>query len=104
MIEPGHFIAIVVDGRREKYSKGVNLDRFADMFVEYGCTQAFNMDGGVSACMVFMGEQLNMHGDVEDISKQRHLPDALGFGFSTQVPTINDPILNDGIDRSGKYK
>jgi hypothetical protein len=104
MIEPGHFIAIVVDGRRDKYSVGVNLDRFADMFLEYGCTDAFNMDGGVSACMVFMGEQLNYHGDVKDISQQRHLPDALGFGFSTQIPTINDPIHNDGIDRTGKYK
>lgn len=103
MIEPGHFIAIVVDGRRLKYSVGVRLDRFADMFLEYGCTDAFNMDGGVSACMIFMGEQLNSHGNIPNDSKQRHMPDAIGIGWSTLLPTIDDPIYNDGIDLSGKY-
>ena len=103
MIEPGHFIAIVVDGRRPKYSVGVRLERYAEMFKEYGCTDAFNMDGGVSACMIFMGEQLNSHGNIPNDSKQRHMPDAIGIGCSTLLPTINDPIYNDGIDLSGKY-
>lgn len=103
MVEPGHLVAIVVDGRRPKYSVGVTLDRYADMFSEYGCTDAFNMDGGVSACMVFMGEQLNSHGNVPNHSKQRHMPDAIGFGYSKLLPLLTDPIYNDGIDVSRKY-
>lgn len=96
--EDGHTVAIVVDGRRPVYSVGVTLNDFAQMFIDHGCTDAFNLDGGVSACMIFMGEQLNIHGNKENISRQRRMPDGLVFGYSESVPTVNDPILNDGID------
>lgn len=98
MVEPGHFVAIVVDGRRSEYSVGVTLTEFARMFKDMGCRNAFNMDGGVSACMIFMGEQLNSHGNVANYSKQRHMPDGVIFGYSEQVPSLEDPIYNDGID------
>lgn len=96
--EDGHTVAIVVDGRRPRYSVGVTLTDFARMFIDCGCTDAFNLDGGVSACMIFMGEQLNHHGNKDDISKQRRMPDGLVFGYSESVPTVDDPIYNDGID------
>ena len=48
--------------------------------------------------MIFMGEQLNSHGNVANYSKQRHMPDGVIFGYSEQVPSLEDPIYNDGID------
>ena len=100
MIEPGHFVAIVVDGRQKEYSYGMRLTAFADLFVKEGCTQAYNLDGGVSACMLFMGEQLNRHGNkrvgtIED-SYQRRIPDGLVWGFSDTVPSEDDPIYHRG--------
>ena len=101
MIEPGHLVVIVVDGRQEDRSMGLNLSNFAAMFEEQGCSEAYNLDGGVSAAMVFMGEQLNTHMNIKDKSKQRNLPDGLMWGYSEQCPSLSDPIYNDGIRTSG---
>ena len=100
-ISPGHYIAIVVDGRQKNYSVGMTIWEFADLFVQYDCTIAYNLDGGLSAGMIFMGEQLNSHsgqriGEKNDISYQRAVPDGLMFGYSEQVPSETDPILNNG--------
>jgi hypothetical protein len=48
-----------------------------------------------------MGEQINTHsgqrmGDKNDVSFQRAVPDGLMFGYSMQVPSVDDPVLNDG--------
>ena len=100
-ISPGHYIAIVVDGRQPGYSLGMPIWDFADLFASYGCTVAYNLDGGLSAAMIFMGEQLNTHsgkrtGSPDDISYQRAVPDGLMFGYSNQVPSEDDPVLNNG--------
>ena len=98
---PGHYLAIVVDGRQPGYSLGLPVWDLADLFASYGCTVAYNLDGGLSAAMIFMGEQLNTHsgkrsGAVDDISYQRAVPDGLMFGYSNQVPSVDDPVLNNG--------
>ncbi len=102
LVEPGHYVAIVVDGRRPEYSYGMSLSNFAKLFVDEGCTQAYNLDGGVSTCMLFMGEQLNHHGNQynknKDDTYQRRIPDGLVWGWSDQVPSEDDPIYNDGKD------
>lgn len=100
-IEPGHYIAIVVDGRQKDYSVGMPVWDFADLFAQYGCSVAYNLDGGLSAAMVFMGEQINSHsgnrlGASDDISYQRAVPDGLMFGYSEQVPSVDDPVANNG--------
>ena len=51
MIAPGHFLAIVCDGRQSNYSYGLTLEQFRDLFLEAGCVQAYNMDGGCSTGM-----------------------------------------------------
>ncbi len=58
MIEPGHYIVIVADGRREEYS-GPTLVEFAKMFEDYGCKIAYNLEGGSASTLVFKGEVLN---------------------------------------------
>ncbi len=101
MIEPGHLVVIVCDGRQSDRSIGMDLDQFAQLFVDEGCTEAYNLDGGVSAAMVFMGEQLNTHLNIENASRQRNLPDGLMWGYTEQCPTLSDPIYNDGIRNNG---
>ncbi len=59
MLEPNHFVFIVVDGRSESYSKGMTLNQFAQLFADYGCTEAYNLDGGGSSTMYFMGRVVN---------------------------------------------
>lgn len=59
IISPNHFIFIVVDGRSTGYSKGVTLTEFAQMFKDLGCTDAYNIDGGGSSTMYFMGRVVN---------------------------------------------
>lgn len=56
---PGHYCFIVVDGRQKGYSVGVRLTEFSAMFAELGCTQAYNLDGGATAIMMFQGEVIN---------------------------------------------
>jgi exopolysaccharide biosynthesis protein len=104
MVEPGHFVAIVVDGRQPDYSVGMFLPEFAELFIEEGCTVAYNLDGGVSACMVFMGEQLNRHGNKRvgtyQDSYQRRVPDGLVWGYSDQVPSADEPVYNTGTSET----
>lgn len=100
-LSPGHYIAICVDGRQKDYSIGMPVWEFADLFAAYGCPIAYNLDGGLSAAMIFMGEQINTHsgqrtGGTNNLSYQRAVPDGLMFGYSLQVPSLDDPIINDG--------
>lgn len=96
MVEPGHFVVIVVDGRVPAYSHGATLRNFMHLFYAYGCKQAYNLDGGSSAAMVFMGEYLNMHSRLEGGAVgMRRLPDMLLWGKSSLVPAKDDPVEHD---------
>jgi len=59
MINDNHFIFIVVDGRSKGYSIGITLNEFAEMFKALGCSEAYNLDGGGSSTMYFMGRVVN---------------------------------------------
>lgn len=59
IISPNHYVFVVVDGRSSGYSKGMTLDEFSDLFVSLGCTDAYNLDGGGSSTMYFMGKVVN---------------------------------------------
>lgn len=59
IISPNHYVFVVVDGRKEGYSKGMTLNEFANLFEELGCTEAYNVDGGGSSTMYFMGRVVN---------------------------------------------
>lgn len=48
----GKLVLIVVDGRNSRGSKGYKLSELADKFISLGCTDALNLDGGGSSCMV----------------------------------------------------
>ncbi|MBQ8536729.1 MAG: phosphodiester glycosidase family protein [Clostridia bacterium] len=63
MIEPGHYCAILVEGRLNGRSKGCDLITLGKLLYLKGCTQASNLDGGHSGVMCFMGEQINKIGN-----------------------------------------
>jgi exopolysaccharide biosynthesis protein len=55
----------------------------ADLFASYDCEVAYNLDGGQSAAMTFMGNIISEYKG--SLSGQRPVPDALMFGYSEQV-------------------
>ena len=56
MVEPWHYIAVLVRGRPSSQYAGVHLDWLAEKLAEYGCVEALNLDGGLTATMAFMGK------------------------------------------------
>ena len=58
MVEPGHYIMVVSDGRTSE-SAGLSLAELAEVMQEQGCTTAYNLDGGGSSTMWFNGRVVN---------------------------------------------
>lgn len=54
--EPGHYVFVIADGRQPGYSEGLTLCELSQLFYELGCKEAYNLDGGQTAVMVFNGE------------------------------------------------
>lgn len=85
MVEPGHLVAVVVDGRQPGYSLGVSGGELAELMVAHGCVSAYNLDGGISATMIFLGNKINRHGEEDYNGVQaspRVMPDGLTWGYS----------------------
>ncbi len=58
--EPGHYCFLVVDGRQEGYSSpGMSCAQMSELFYSLGCAAAYNLDGGQTSEMAFMGELYN---------------------------------------------
>lgn len=77
LMGPNHYMFVVVDGRSSGYSKGMTLDEFADLFVSLGCMEAYNLDGGGSSTMYFMGRVVN---NPLGKNKERGVSDILYIG------------------------
>ncbi len=58
LIDSLHYIFIVVDGRTQT-SEGMSLEELSEEFVKRGAKVAYNLDGGGSSSMWFMGELIN---------------------------------------------
>jgi exopolysaccharide biosynthesis protein len=59
IIDDNHLVFVVVDGRSAGYSRGVSLAEFAQIFKDLGCSDAYNIDGGGSSTLYFMGRVVN---------------------------------------------
>lgn len=73
--EPGHYCFVVVGGRQEGYSEGYTMTQLSQLMYDLGCAEAYNLDGGRSSEMIFMGEMLN-----EQRGGRRSTPDILYIG------------------------
>lgn len=69
--EPGHYCFVIVDGRQEGHSKGMQIPELAQVMADLGCTAAYNLDGGGTAVMLFdrqiFSRQSNGGRDLGDI-------------------------------------
>lgn len=72
---PLHYIVIVVDGRREGYSTGASIPQLQQLFLDEGAQFAFNLDGGGSTTLYFLGEVVNMPSS----GKERSVSDVIMF-------------------------
>lgn len=77
---PLHYIVIVVDGRREGYSTGASIPQLQQLFLDEGVEFAFNLDGGGSTTLYFLGEVINMPSG----GKERSVSDVLMFMANPQ--------------------
>jgi uncharacterized protein YigE (DUF2233 family) len=89
MVEPGHYVGILAEGRTKRSSHGTGLKFLAEILLERGCTQAFNLDGGQTAAMIFMGELVMNEPTYNGYTNTRSQPDVIGIGTSEQVKEFN---------------
>ena len=85
MIEPGHYMDIMCEGRLGSRSEGVTMPQLAQLCQAAGCTEACDLDGGQTAVVIFMGKQLNKIGKYDGKTAARETCEVLGIGFSDQV-------------------
>ena len=76
--EKGHYVFIDVVGRSAK-SDGVGLPWLIDRMQQLGVTDAFNLDGGQTAVMCFMGKPVNKLATV-DRDLLRKVSSMIGIG------------------------
>ncbi len=57
--EPGHYCFVVSDGRSPQPTAGFTMAELSQLMYDMGCTVAYNMDGGKSSEMVFLGRTIN---------------------------------------------
>lgn len=84
--EPGHYCFVMVDGRQKNWSRGLTLEQMSQLFADLGCKCAYNLDGGASATMTFMGQLFNKQ------SSYRKIGDILMIG----EPDGSWPIPKEG--------
>ena len=87
MIEPGHYVDIMCEGRLGSRSEGVTMPQLAFLCQAAGLREACDLDGGQTAVVVFMGKQLNQIGKYDGKTAARATCEVLGIGFSDQVGT-----------------
>ena len=85
MIEPGHYLLLSVQGRKEEDSRGTMLQRVAEMMKERGVTQALNLDGGNTMALMFRGRMLNKEAKFQNRRFVRSVPSLIGIG-KTEIP------------------
>ena len=68
MVEPGHYMFIVVDGRQDGYSEGMTYLELAELCEELGLKIAYNLDGGGTSRMVMNGELISSPSERRDVS------------------------------------
>ena len=86
MVEPGHYVNVVAEGRQPSVSRGMSFYTMSDYFQKKGCSVAYNLDGGQTAAISFLGRFLNTHQN--DVMYKNHRPvqEIIYFGTSDLVP------------------
>ncbi len=78
-VGPGHFVALLVEGRNN-HSSGATLAECQEILQDIGCSDALNLDGGNTAAMLFMGESVMLNDAGGPDENTRAIPDILCAG------------------------
>jgi exopolysaccharide biosynthesis protein len=73
-LKDGKFLMVTIDGRQPGTSVGMNLNELAEMLLEFGASDAMNLDGGGSTTMFLGGKIVNQPSDKEG---ERKVSDAI---------------------------
>ncbi len=79
MVESGHYVMIVSDGRTSE-SQGLSLYELAGVMKDSGCTVAYNLDGGGSSTMVFNCTVVNKPTTNGNTISERSVSDIIYIG------------------------
>lgn len=79
-IGDGHFVLLVSDGRTST-SEGLSLYELADFLQKLGVGDAYNLDGGGSSTMYFMGEIVNYPTTDGKKFSERSVSDIVYIGY-----------------------
>lgn len=79
MIDELHYVFVVSDGRTEE-SEGLSLYELAEFMQSLGVQTAYNLDGGGSSTMVFMGKVINNPTTNGNKIKERSVSDIVYIG------------------------
>ena len=90
MVEKGHYFAMMLEGRLPD-AKGAGVSFLAEKLLERGCQVGFNLDGGQTSSMVFMGRQICDISTKKSNVSSRKTAEILGIGHSELVRTMEDP-------------
>ena len=90
MVEDGHYVAMMLEGRLKR-SVGAGISFLAEKMLEKGCTLAFNLDGGQTSSIVFMGRQICKIKESNGNVSSRKTSELLGIGTSGLVAAPDDP-------------
>jgi len=90
IIKPGQYYAILAEGRIKNVSVGVTIRFLAEHMLAAGCEQAFNLDGGQTAVMTFMGNQISRIGKYDGgKTSARQTTEIIGVGRTNLIdPTV----------------
>ena len=80
IIDELHYIVMVSDGRTSQ-SEGLSLYEAAEIMQEYGCTLAYNLDGGGSSTMYFNGSVINQPTTNGNRISERAVSDIVYIGY-----------------------
>ncbi len=84
MVEKGHYWVLIAEGRIRP-SRGMTCRETAYLFKELGCTEAFNLDGGWTSSLIFMGQQLNQLDNTGVHNNARTQNEILGVGYTPNM-------------------
>lgn len=74
-----HYLFVVSDGRTDE-SAGLSLFELAQVMADRGCVTAYNLDGGGSSTMWFMGKVVNIPTDGNSFG-ERSVSDIIYIGY-----------------------
>ena len=80
MISPLHYVFVVSDGRTSE-SAGLSLAQLAAVMQDAGCQCAYNLDGGGSSTMWFMGDVVNNPTTNGNSISERKVSDIVYIGY-----------------------